>query len=64
MIVSPMRFLTVLALSSVLWAQNSAAVPDDVEKRADIVYASYGSRQMHLDLYLPKHGEGPFPAVI
>jgi acetyl esterase/lipase len=35
-----------------------------VEVQRDLVYATYGSRQMHVDLYLPKAGAGPFPAVV
>jgi acetyl esterase/lipase len=62
---SPMKCFTLLALlCGALSAQTVAAVPDGVEKRADLVYAIYGSRQMHLDLYLPKLGDGPFPAIV
>ena len=32
--------------------------------KPDVVYASIGARQMHLDLYLPKNGKGPYPAVV
>ena len=38
--------------------------PAAVEMKADVVYASYGPRQMHLDMYLPKDSNGPFPAVV
>jgi acetyl esterase/lipase len=39
-------------------------LPDSVEIKADLVYARYGAREMHLDLFLPKQGAGPFPAVL
>jgi acetyl esterase/lipase len=39
-------------------------LPDSVEMQADLVYATYGAREMHLDLFLPKRGTGPFPAVV
>jgi acetyl esterase/lipase len=44
--------------------QTSAPPADNFDKKANLVYADYGSRQMHLDLYLPKGSEGPFPAVV
>lgn len=40
------------------------AVPVLAQDHRDLVYATYGSRAMHLDLYLPKNGDGPFPAVV
>lgn len=39
-------------------------LPDSVEMRRDAVYATYGTRQMHADLFLPKQGSGPRPAVV
>jgi acetyl esterase/lipase len=39
-------------------------VPASVELKADLIYATYGARHLHLDLYLPKSGAGPFPAVV
>ncbi len=39
-------------------------IPANVEVKKDLVYAKYGSREMHLDLYLPASGSGPFPAVV
>lgn len=40
------------------------AIPDTVEVKTSVVYATYGDRQLLLDLYLPKGGPGPFPAVV
>ncbi|MEP7367191.1 MAG: alpha/beta hydrolase [Acidobacteriota bacterium] len=40
------------------------SLPDSVELRRDVVYARYGDRAMKADLFLPKSGEGPFPAVV
>ncbi len=41
---------------------------DDLENAAymeeGIVYATYGGRELKLDLYHPSGGEGPFPAVV
>ena len=39
-------------------------LPESVEVRRDLVYARYGSRAMHLDLYLPKQRTGLSPAVV
>lgn len=39
-------------------------LPDTVSLQRDLVYARYGAREMHLDLFLPKQGAGPFPAVV
>lgn len=44
--------------------REAAKIPEGIEKKADIVYATYDARQVHLDLYLPKSGKGPFPAVV
>ncbi len=38
--------------------------PEGVEIKKDLVYATIGARALHLDLYLPGNGAGPFPAVI
>lgn len=38
-------------------------VPAEIEARKGLVYASYGSRQMRLDLFKPRR-EGVFPAII
>ena len=39
-------------------------LPKDVQEKKDIVYISYGSRKMHLDLYSPLKNHKLFPAVI
>lgn len=38
-------------------------LPPSVEVQQDQIYARYGQREMHLDLYLPRKG-GPFPGVV
>jgi acetyl esterase/lipase len=58
------RFAVLVFLCVAALAQSPAPLPDGVEERADVVYATYGSRQMHMDLYLPTRGQGPFPAVV
>jgi acetyl esterase/lipase len=39
-------------------------IPDTVEVKTAVVYTTYGERRLRLDLYLPKAGAGPFPAVV
>ncbi|MCH2207521.1 MAG: alpha/beta hydrolase [Lentisphaerales bacterium] len=34
----------------------------NISEQLDVIYASYGDRQMKLNLFLPK-GEGPFPGI-
>ncbi len=41
----------------------SAKVPADIEFQKGLVYAKYGEREMHVDLFKPKR-KGAFPAVI
>lgn len=38
--------------------------PDSVVARLDLVYARYGERKLLLDLFAPKAGKGPFPAIV
>jgi len=59
--------LCLLVLALPLLAQNQNppyVVPDGVTVTPDIVYAAIGTREMYLDLYAPKDGTGPFPAVV
>jgi acetyl esterase/lipase len=39
-------------------------LPDNVEMRTGVVYGTGGGRELKLDLFLPKHGDGLRPAVI
>ena len=41
----------------------SAKVPENVEFQKGLVYARYGEREMHVDLFRPKR-KGKFPALI
>lgn len=41
----------------------STDLPAGVMAQRELVYAHYGTREMHLDLFQPK-GKGPFPAVL
>src|SRR5689334_1132269 len=63
-----MKRLAILAgICATAFAQTQrkpVPIPETVEKKADVVYATYGARQMHLDLYLPKHSGAPMPAVV
>ena len=60
--------LLLAVLAPVLLAQQGEvppfSLPDGVEVKSALVYAKYGPREMHLDLYLPAKGDGPFPAVV
>jgi pectinesterase len=58
-----LSFLIVLPLGA---QQNPPYVqPAGVDVHTDIVYATIGDRQMHLDLYLPKTATAtPMPAVV
>lgn len=39
-------------------------LPDGVAFQPDLVFATYGERQLKLDLFAPKAGAGPFPALL
>lgn len=39
-------------------------LPRSVTAFPELVYATHGKREMTLDLYQPKRGQGPFPAVV
>ncbi len=71
--VETMKWPFALLLATALAAQQpkqqpkqdpAFELPESVELKADLVYAAYGSRQLRLDLFLPKSGTGPFPAVV
>ena len=57
--------LSACLLAASLAAQNKPPrqVSESVELKPDIVYAQYGSRAMHLDLYLPKQGD-KLPVIV
>jgi acetyl esterase/lipase len=58
-------YLPLLGMLPLAAQQNPPfVVPEGVSITPDVVYAAIGSRQMHLDLYLPKNGAGQFPAVV
>lgn len=39
-------------------------IPEGVRVERDVVYARYGTRELKADLYLPRAGVGPRPAVV
>lgn len=46
-------------------AQNPPfRLPNNIEIQTNITYVTVGSRKLHLDLFLPRIGSGPFPAVV
>ena len=44
--------------------EQPLGAPPGVEMIADLVYGSPGGRDLNLDLFLPKSGTGPFPAIV
>ncbi len=63
-----MKLICLLLLAASVAAQTANEhppyhLPDTVEFTPDIVYAQYGDRALHLDLYLPKQGNN-LPAVV
>jgi len=39
-------------------------LPSDVKVEHHLTYARYGHRELHLDLYHPANGNGPFPGIV
>lgn len=59
--------VALLALASLAAAQKQDppfSLPEGVELKRDVVYGRGGGRDLRLDLFLPKSGAGPFPAVV
>jgi acetyl esterase/lipase len=52
--------LALLASFSTLAAES----PDDVQVTADIVYATYGARQLKVDIYRPQPASKPLPGIV
>lgn len=44
--------------------QSNFSLPEGVDWRRDIIYSRVGERELKADLFLPSHGEGPWPAVV
>lgn len=65
-------FLCAVAFASVTSAQEpipdggkpSTDLPDNVDRHLDVVYANYGERAMHMDLFVPSFGPKAKPAVV
>jgi acetyl esterase/lipase len=65
MTVLPAVLLLALAAAAAAQNQNPPfSLPDGVELKRDVVYGKGGGRDLRLDLFLPKSGAGPFPAVV
>lgn len=56
--------LIVLTMTSSLWAQAPAQVPDTVIVEKGIEYANPDDQHLQLNLARPKTGDGPFPAIV
>jgi len=65
-----MKHVALLVIAGLAAAQQPAGqdppfqLPPTVEMRPDLTYASYGARSLKVDLFLPRQGAGPFPAVV
>lgn len=61
---SMLTLLVCLFLCAAAWSQEDPPfqVPDNVEVRDDVAYATHPAALG--DLYLPRSGSGPFPAVV
>ncbi len=66
-------FLTVVAMIATIDCRADEQIertrpgtdlPPTVTEKLDVVYASNGARQMHLDLFTPKNVDGPTPAIV
>ncbi|MGH9721355.1 MAG: alpha/beta hydrolase fold domain-containing protein [Bryobacteraceae bacterium] len=57
-------FLFVAGLGAQPRQEPPFRLPDSAQRLENLVYAQYGARELRLDLYLPKDGRGPFPAVV
>lgn len=42
----------------------SFRLPDNITVETNVTYARVGQRGLHLDLFLPRKGAGPFPAIV
>lgn len=61
------KLASVLLAAATLSAQTedpAFALPAGVELIPNIIYTSGGGPDKQLDLFLPKNGDGPFPAVV
>ena len=61
------KLTSILIAAATLSAQRedpAFALPSGVELIPNIVYTSGGAPDKQLDLFLPKEGSGPFPAVV
>jgi acetyl esterase/lipase len=59
--------LLALGIAPVTFAETgkpSTDLPDNVQQHSDVVYANYGERALHLDLFVPDSGPGLKPAVV
>ena len=58
-------FFTIFCAAS-LFAQNTEnyPVPDNVSVERDIVFGTGGGRDLKLNLFRPKSGNGPFPGIV
>jgi acetyl esterase/lipase len=66
-VLTSLACLFALGIASVTFAQSgkpSTELPATVQFYPDVVYANYGERALHLDLFVPKSGPAMKPAVV
>lgn len=61
---APVLLCLLAAFAAAQPAGPPLLIPDSVQLQRDLVFARYGARELKLDLYLPKSGAGPFPAIV
>jgi acetyl esterase/lipase len=59
------RLLLGVGLAASGWAEDVPAAPaEDFQAERDVVYAVTDGTALHLNLFVPRHGPGPFPLII
>ena len=57
--------LALFALCCAAFAQRPGATPPDAKALSDVVFAKVGTRELHMDIVLPKDAPAkPHPCVI
>ncbi|MDP6468283.1 MAG: alpha/beta hydrolase [Pirellulaceae bacterium] len=66
-VLTPLCCICAVGIASITFAQTGKPrtdLPDNVQQYSDVVYANYGQRALHLDLFVPSTGPAPKPAVV
>lgn len=60
--ITPTRFISIADPAK--RKRPSTELPEEITAKLDVVYADYGQRQMHLDLFQPKELAKPLPVLV